>query len=268
MLKTNSVYIIAVIMALVFIAVLEAEAAKSFQLSGSDLNYEFRDAKAVDLRTTTISSVVTLREVVKIPPPDEPVLLKTFYEDKLSPLMKSVFQDKKVRGVTINGRYVAVLHTEFDKEYQDILKHELVHAYITLASPKPLPFWFQEGSAVHFSTDKPRKFYGKPSEKQVGAMEGKVVEVADSYKQKLQSFHFLIDHVGKDKFYEWYKQAVETGDVDARPLVGLKPVSEAEAKDKPTQKAIPVWAWCVIGGVVILIGIIGYYTSQRENSYI
>ena len=236
--------------------------------SGSGLDYEFRDAKRIDLRTSTVSSVVTLREVVKISPPHEPILVKIFYEGKLSPLMKSVFQDQKIRGMTINGKYIAILHTDFDKEYQDVLKHELVHAYITLASPQPLPFWFQEGSAVHFSTDKPKKFYGKPSETHVGVMEGKVVEVADTYKQKLQSFHFLIEKAGKKKFYEWYKQAVESGNVDARPLMGLKPLDETEDKTSISKKPIPVWLWAVIGGVVIIVGIIGFYASQRDNSYI
>lgn len=266
--KSSSIYILTVVLALVLIALCEAGSAGSFQINGSDLDYEFRDAKIIDLRTNTVSSVVTLREVVKIPPPSEPVLVKTFYEGKLSPLMKSVFQDQKIRGMTINGKYIAILHTDFEKEYQDVLKHELVHAYISLASPEPLPFWFQEGSAVHFSTDKPKKFYGRPSEEQIGVMEGKVVEVADSYKQKLQSFHFLIEKAGKKKFYEWYKQAVETGNVDARPLVGLKPLSETDTKTAESKKAIPIWLWGVIGGVVIMVGIIGYYASQRDNSYI
>lgn len=241
----------------------DASAARSF--SESALEYEFRDAKIINLRTNTLSSIVTLREEVKIPPPSEPVLLKTFYENKLSPLMKSAFPSKNIRGVTINGKYIAIMHTEFEKEYQDVLKHELVHAYISLASPQPLPFWFQEGSAVHFSTDRAKKFYGKPSER-VGVMEGKTVEITDTYKQKLQNFHCLIEMAGKEKFYVWYKDAVETGVVNARPLLGLEPI--AQTPEKASNKPIPVWVWVLIGAVVITVGIIGFYVSKRDETYI
>ena len=240
-----------------------ASGARNFNLS--DLDYEFRDAKKIDLRTNATSSVVTLREVVKIPPPAEPVLLKTFYPNKLSPLMKSAFSDEKIRGVTINGKYIAIMHTDFVKEHQDVIKHELVHAYITLASPQQLPFWFQEGSAVHFSTDRAKKFYGKPSD-QIGVMEGKTVEITDTYKQKLQNFHFLLERVGKDKFYEWYKHSVETGVVDARPLLGLDPTKEMQ--ESVSRKPIPVWLWVVISVVVIAVGIIGFYASKRDELYI
>lgn len=231
----------------------------------SELDAAFEGAEMVDLSTSKVNSVVTLRETVKLSPPDEPILVKTFKRESLPEVLKPAFAKPEVAGVTINSRYVAIIHTDLKKEYQDILAHELVHAYISLASPEPLPFWFHEGSAVHFSTDKTRKFYGQPSDKEVGVMVGKNVELTDTYKQKLHSFHYLIEKVGKKRFYEWYKEAVETGNVDARPLLGLEPAVEAKAKAK---KAVPVWLIVAAGVVVVAVVVVGIYATRGDNEYL
>jgi hypothetical protein len=209
-------------------------------------------------------SVVKLRDTVKIPPPKEPVMVKTFSRDTLPDVLRPAFAKDGVVGVTINGRYVAILKTDFEMERQDVLNHELVHAYITLASPNPLPFWFQEASAVHFSTNKGRKYYGKPSEKQVGVTEGKVVDLAESYKQKLQSFHFLIDQVGSDRFYEWHRQAVVTGIVDARPLLGLPPQAE-KSKNNPRSRARSLWFLGTAVVMVVVVVVVGLKMARRSD---
>lgn len=229
------------------------------------LDHAFKGAQVVDLRTSREPCVVKLRETVKIPPPEAPILVKVFKRESLPGVLKPIFANKGIAGVTINGRYIAILHTPFDKEHHDILQHELVHAYITMASPLPLPFWFQEGSAVHFSTDKGRKFYGQPSKKERWVMEGRVVDLSGTYKQKLQSFHFLIDKVGKDRFYKWYREAVLTGKVDARPLLGL------EQSDKATRtsfkKPISIWLIVIIAVVVIVVAVAGYISVKRGGDY-
>lgn len=219
----------------------------------------FGGAKSIDLRTSRAASVVTLRDEIKIPPPSEPVFVKTFDRKSLPSVLKPAFKNPQVSGVTIGGKYIAILQTDLHKEYKDILCHELVHAYISLASPKPLPFWFQEGSAVHFSTDKERKFYGQPSDK-VGVMVGKTVELNETYKQKLRSFHFLIDKVGVENFNKWYRQAVVTGSVDARPLLGLKRGDDDILSDR---RPFPLWLGGVIAVVVVAVIVIGYYSSKR-----
>lgn len=231
----------------------------------AQLDAAFKGAEMVDLATSKVHSVVTLRETVKILPPPETVLVKTFKRESLPEVLKPAFAKPEVVGVTINGRYVAIIHTDLHKEYQDVLAHELVHAYISLASPKPLPFWFHEGSAVHFSTDKAWKFYGQPSKDQVGVMVGRTVELTDTYKQKLHSFHYLIEKVGKERFYEWYKEAVETGNVDARPLMGLKPASEVE---KQRKKGLPLWMIVGAGVVVVAVVIIGLHATREDREYL
>lgn len=225
----------------------------------------FRGAQEVDLAESRAPSVVALREVVGIPPPAEKVLVRTFKREALPDALKPAFEKPGVVGVTIQGRYVAVIESEFEKEQADVLGHELVHAYITLASPKPLPFWFQEASAVHFSIDKARKFYGGPSRDQVGVMVGRTVELDETYKQKLHSFHYLIGKVGRERFYEWHRNAVMTGVVDAGPLLGLPPKGES---DPPGfRKPLPRWLLAAAAAVVVVVAGIGFYVSRRPKEY-
>lgn len=235
------------------------------QSNEHELRAAFVGAQKIDLRTSKVTSVVKLRDTIKIPPPVDTVLVKAFKRNAIPDALKPTFSDPHLMGVTINSRYIAILKSDFQKEYDDVLRHELVHAYISLASPKPLPFWFQEGSAVYFSTDKDKKFYGKPSATQTGVTVGKMVELNEEYKQKLQSFHFLIDEAGEVKFNKWYKNAVETGVVDARPLLGLKPLKPEPAKE--ASKQIPVWLIATgIGVVIVIVMIIGMY-SVKSSSY-
>lgn len=234
------------------------------QVDPAELAAAFEGAQKLDLRTSKISSVATLRDVVKIPPPAEPVLVKTFKRNELPAVLEPAFARKEVAGVTLAGRFIAIIHTDLQKEYEDVLRHELVHAYITLASPKPLPFWFQEGSAVYFSTGKTRKFYGQPSKDRVGVMVGKTVELDPVYKQKLYSFKYLVKAAGQKRFYEWFREAVMSGDVDPRKLLGT---SSGEDKTSSVRRSIPGWLIAAAIAVVIAVVVIGFYTSRRDEEY-
>jgi hypothetical protein len=235
------------------------------QVTLDELAAAFEGAQRVDLRTSQVSSVAKLRDVVRIPPPSDPVLVKTFKRNELPAVLKPAFAKPGVCGVTIAGRYIAIIHTDLYKEHQDILRHELVHAYITLASPKPLPFWFQEASAVYFSTGKARKFYGQPSQDQVGVMIGKTVDLDPVYKQKLQSFRYLAEKSGEKKFYGWIRDAVVSGTVDARRL--LDTPTEVARPRAEFRRPLPV-LWIAIGVVVVVaVIVIGFYASRRDEEY-
>ncbi|MCE5198816.1 hypothetical protein LLG39_07560 [bacterium] len=236
-----------------------------YQADQAALQEAFKDANIVDLRTSKVSSVVSLRDVVKIPAPNEQVFVKIFKRNALPDVLKPYLEDPQISGVTICNKYIAIIDTEFGAEYDDVLKHELVHAYISMAAPGPLPFWFQEGSAVHFSTDKAKKFYGQPSKDQVGVMIGKTVEISDTYKQKLQSFHFLIEKVGNKKFSQWYKNAVMTGVVDPRSLLGID--SEEPMKPVAKKRPFPLWIAGFIAVVIIGVVVAGFYAARREQEY-
>ena len=223
----------------------------------------FKGAQLIDLRTNQVSSVVALREKVKIVAPSTPVLVKTFEKKALPQVLQPVFSRPGVAGGTINGRYIALLQTDLHDELDDVLRHELVHAYITLASPKPLPLWFQEGSAVHFSMGKDRKFYGQPSKDQVGVMVGRTVELPEDYKQKLQTFNYIMQTVGEKEFNKWYKQAIETGDVDPRPLLGLD--SNKDAAPRKPRSRLPMWGFALAGAVVLALFVVAYISSKRGD---
>jgi hypothetical protein len=248
------------------LASLSAVPCRAFQaqVNAAALAAAFEGAQVVDLRTCKVSSVVKLREVVGIPPPSGEVLVKAFDRNAIPYALKPAFPHPGIAGVTILGRYIAILRTEFGDEYEDVLRHELVHAYIVQASPKPLPFWFQEGSAVHFSTDRDQKLYGRPSRVVHGATEAKVVDIAPNYKQKLQSFHYLIEKVGKKRFYAWYKNAVMTGVVNARPLLGLG--AEDSGQAQRARKPFPIWLAGAIAAVVIAVVVTGYYATRQGEA--
>ncbi|MEN6358406.1 MAG: hypothetical protein ABFD83_15135 [Armatimonadota bacterium] len=250
---------------LLILVVFAAGGADAESFDPTALQEAFKDAQRIDLQTSEVPSVVKLRDVVKIPPPAQVVLVKTFKRDSLPPVLAPAFVNPNVSGVTIAGRYIAIIKTDLTKEYNDVLSHELVHAYISLASPKPLPFWFQEGSAVHFSTDKDRKFYGQPSKDQTGVMIGKTVELDDTYKQKLQSFHFMIEKAGDKKFNKWFREAVITGEVNPRPLIGL---SDSPSAQRSSYKPLPTWLISVIAGIVVVVIAIGIYAARRDDGYI
>lgn len=231
------------------------------QSSDASLRAAFSGAQIVDLRTSKVSSVALLRDKVGIPPPSEAVFVKVFDRKSLPPVLQYTFADPNRVAVTINGRYIAIIRTPLREEYADTLRHELVHAYITLASPQPLPLWFQEGSAVRFSMGKDWKFYGQPSKEHVGVVEGRKVELPNDYKQKLQSFNYMMKTLGDEKFYAWYKTAVETGTVDTRTPLGLGPVR------KEVKQSVPTWVYAAIGVAVLVILLAAYFSIKRDSDY-
>lgn len=227
------------------------------------LDAAFAGAQSIDLRTCQVSSVVALRDKVGIPPSSTPVLVKVFERKSLPVVLRPAFTRQGIAAVTINGRYIAILRTELHDEYADILRHELVHAYISLASPEPLPLWFQEGSAVHYSMGKDRKFYGQAAKDQVGVMVGRTVELPNDYKQRLQTFNYVLGKVGEKEFNAWYKQAVLTGHVDPRPLLGLE---DGAAVAKSVVKKQPAtWFYALAGAVLVGALVVAYFVSKRAD---
>ena len=227
------------------------------------LDAAFAGAQSIDLRTCQVSSVVALRDKVGIAASSTPVLVKVFERKSLPVALRPAFARRGIAAVTINGRYIAILRTQLHDEYADILRHELVHAYISLASPEPLPLWFHEGSAVHYSMGKGRKFYGQPAKDQVGVMVGKTVELPNSYKQKLQTFNYVLGKVGEKEFNKWYKQAVLTGHVDPRPLLGLD--DGAAAATSVASKQSATWVFALAGAVVVGALVVAYFVSKRTD---
>lgn len=252
------------ILALVVSAVGSVCASEPMMFNINDLQDAFEGAQVVDLRTSKVSSVVKLREVVKIPPPSDPVYVKTFTRANLPAVLQQVFNKPGIVGVTVSKHYVAIIKTDFKAEYQDTLAHELVHAYICLASPNGLEdFAFQEASAVYFSTNQEGKLYHEVSNTKVNVTELKRVQIADEYKQKLHTFQFIIEKVGEKEFYKRYRNAVITGNTSKGALLGLK--SPKTIQPNQEKKPFPLWIKVMIVAAVVIVAGIGFYSAWQNT---
>lgn len=224
------------------------------------MDAEFLTGDVYLMSTSQVPSVVKLRTWVKIPPPEGFVYVKKYPSGSKMPApvadafsgLSNRADRARVQGVTMRGRFVALLPTEFHDELEDNLGHELVHAYITLASPRPLPTWFQEGAAVYFSTGRDTKLYGE-----VGKPVMKEISLPEDYKTRLHSFQYIEDTVGRDKLFLFVRKSVETGNPDAREALGLS---------NPPEKFVPPIRQIIVAiiGIAVVFGGAWYISHRRE----
>jgi hypothetical protein len=241
------------------IGLLPADAAELRRLAA--LEAEFLTGDTYSLSTSDIKSVVTLRKLVKIPPPDGLVYVKRYSSmSAMPPDVAEVFrrlapgENARVRGVTIQGRYIALLDAEYKEELADNLAHEMVHAYITLVSPTDLPRWFQEGAAIYFSAGTETRFYSK-----VGDPKMTQVTIPEDYKRKLYSFQHIEKKIGREKLYEFVRKSVLTGNVDTRAALGLGPMRKVPDP--------PVWPAFAIAGGIAGVFLAAWLISRRRNRW-
>jgi len=221
---------------------------------------EFLKGDCYLLSTSNIKSVVQLRDEVKIAPPPGFIYVRKYPSTDAMPSEVTASwetldqsTESTVRGVTLQGRYIALLESEYHDELEDNLAHEMVHAYITLACPKALPIWFQEAAAVYFSTGKASKLYGKTGDPNMVKM-----VIPEEYKRKFYSFKYIEEKVGQEKLFSYVKNAVETGDVDARKVLGIE-----TATQKPRNSS---HLWFFIGAgaaaVILTVWLISYFRNS------
>jgi hypothetical protein len=236
------------------------------QLGGNAaLAAEFLKGDTYTLSSAQVPSVVTLRKSVKIPPPAGFVYVREYSSQaSMPPIVQQAFaslartDNAHIAGVTIHGRYIALMKSEFHRELEDNLSHEMVHAYLTLASNGQLPTWFQEAAAVYFSIGDDSMYYNKTSDPRII----KGMRLPDDYKGNLHLFQYLEDKVGKDKLYEFIRRAVETGNPDARTALGLKP---AAPREQPRDIQAPVAPVIVV--VVVIGGIVAWMAWRRRETW-
>lgn len=113
--------------------------------------------QTIDVQTSAISPLPTLRETIRLPlPPDTRIFVvdgrhhafDTMFAVRLQP-------DGGTRSIDgfARGRMLVVgVSRSLKKRYNDVLRHELVHAYLNVVAPKrDLPPWLEEGLACYFS---------------------------------------------------------------------------------------------------------------------
>ena len=222
---------------------------------------EFLTGDTYLLSTSNVKSVVKLREWVKIPPPPGLVFVKKYASvPSMPPEVADIFRSVatseggQVRGVTIKGRYIALLQTPYHDELVDNLAHEMVHAYITLAAQGELPRWFQEGAGVYFSTGKESRLYGRTGDPRM-----KQVTIPEDYKRKLFSFQYIEQKLGRKGLFEFVRRSVVTGRADPRAALGLGP-----ARQSPKRA---LWPAAVVGAGIAIVLIVGWLISRRSETW-
>ncbi len=189
--------------------------------------YKGLDYEWVNLKTSRYSTVVKLREKVKIPPPEGFIYIKYFpNRESLPSAIQSVFGEESAKGATILGRYIAILkerEKELAKEelqkrvLPKTLYHELVHAYINSVlglKRGELPIWFQEGCAIYFSESGGMESATVREPKIEGVSYITATNLApEDYVNYELVFNFLEDKLGKKRFYELIRKVVEEASV-------------------------------------------------------
>ncbi|MEA3439349.1 MAG: hypothetical protein U9R58_03625 [Chloroflexota bacterium] len=132
---------------------------------GLDTPTQGADLHLVDLGDVNDPAVNRLRNLLDLPPPEGYVFLRTYATTAaMPPLIRQIFEQRNVAGVTILSRYIAVLDEEGQTWTDSALQaqtlprtisHELVHAYVnSTLGPEQIgnmPTWFHEGVAIYFS---------------------------------------------------------------------------------------------------------------------
>jgi len=119
----------------------------------------------VDLASADLEAIRLLREEAGLPPPEGYVFMRTYNSRGGMPeLVRRVFQNEDVKGVTIFSRYIAILDEDKALLQERILQqqtlpatvaHELIHAYVNATlgyeNAAAFPRWFHEGVAIYLS---------------------------------------------------------------------------------------------------------------------
>jgi hypothetical protein len=167
-----------------------------------------------DLATTKDPAVKRIREQVGIPAPPGYVYLHYYYSRQAMPdLVRRLFQNPDVRGVTIFTRYVAVLAEKSNGTPNTLPKtvsHELVHAYLKsvqgIKNIDAFPVWYDEGMAIHFSgSSEPSCTYYDAGSVNVTSCQ----TAPEDYVQYAANFDYLEARVGHAKFRQLVKQSFD-----------------------------------------------------------
>lgn len=175
--------------------------------------------RLIDLATTDDPAIIKLRDEVGTPPPEGYVFVR-FYSDRqqLPDLLKPIFADPNIAGVTILTRYIAipgaVSSTATDqllwsRSISKTVSHELVHAYVN-ATLQPeridqLPLWYHEGLAIYFSGS------GETDTIVTPYYTLQITSPAD-YRQYEVNFKYLEAHLGKENLHRAIYQSLQKAD--------------------------------------------------------
>lgn len=218
----------------------------------------------ISLETTDDPGVRQIRDEADIAPPPGWVFVRFYSSRQVMPgLIRQYFEDKKVSGVTIWMRYVAILDEKKLMWSEEMLQsqtlpktvsHELVHAYVNsrlgLKNFKALPKWYDEGVAIYFS--------GSGKNHTVVTPELVVSTTSPKeYAEYQTNFEYLEKQVGRKRLLELIKRSIE--EVDASILYRDLGIADEQEFLKQAQswknKQLQLRAG-IITASIILVGLV------------
>ncbi len=114
--------------------------------------------RIVSFKESDDPALIRLRTGVGLPPPKGGAVVRTYRTiDEMPEAIRALF-GRQAAGITYLSRFIAMwIAGRSDEEVQDILSHELVHAYVMATMGQDslrLPDWFHEGAALYVSGGK------------------------------------------------------------------------------------------------------------------
>jgi hypothetical protein len=169
----------------------------------------------VDLSGSDDEAVVQIREEMGLPAPEGFIYVRMYESRQAMPLLvRRIFENENVAGVTILTRYVAVLAEDKPLFAEQILQrqalpvttsHELVHAYINSSlgyeNLSLYPTWFHEGVAIYFSRSGENHSVVTPGFSMYRTS-------PEEYQEYNTNFQYLESELGRDRLLTLIQEAL------------------------------------------------------------
>jgi hypothetical protein len=154
-----------------------------------------------------------LRDEIRLSPPKGGAIIRVYPSKEAMPFpIRSLLNDS-AQGITEWCRFIAVnAENKSPEELDDIVSHELVHAYIASylgVKNNRLPQWFNEGLALYLSSSKDQ--YVAPW----GLNWQLTSRVTDDYAEYHLVFRYLDSKLGRRGMAEFIHQVIAQRTVDA-----------------------------------------------------
>ena len=113
--------------------------------------------QVIDVRTSTVSPLPRMRQIIRLPFPSDGRIFIVDGNHRAFDAMFAVRLQpdgdlRRIDGFALGRMVVVGVSESLKKRYDDVLRHEMVHAYLNVVAPeRNLPTWLEEGLACYFS---------------------------------------------------------------------------------------------------------------------
>jgi len=173
----------------------------------------------VNLETSPDPAVKLLRDEAGFDPPNGFIFVRKYASrDSMPGIVRRFFLNDSVSGVTVFGRYIAILEENEivwplralkTLSLPETISHELIHAYVISSqgstNQDPFPRWFQEGVAIYLSGSNHQHSIFMPD-----------FSVRTTSPKDYEDFGLIFDYLegihGRKKFLTMIHKALDEGD--------------------------------------------------------